>query len=178
MTVPASILVAVVGAPHGVRGEVRVKCFTGEPEAIGRYGPLRAADGRTLVVAGLRPLKDDLMVARFEGVTTREAAAALTNARLHVGRNALPEAGEEEFYHADLVGLAAELPDGTALGRVTAVLNHGGGDLLEVSGDGAEPSLLIAFTRAFVPIVDLRAGRVVVSPEALEDASDDAEAPP
>ncbi len=167
------VLVAVVGAPHGVRGELRVKCFTAEPEAIARYGPLRTADGRgRYSVASLRPLKDDLVVARFDGVATREAAAALTHVRLYIERGALPAPGEEEFYHADLVGLSVDLPDGTVLGRVAAVLNHGAGDLLEVAREGGE-TLLVAFTRAFVPVVDVRGGRVVVSPEAV--AGDDGE---
>ena len=172
---PARLVVGVVGAPHGIRGEVRVKCFTEDPAALGRYGPLTSTDGRVRVeIAALRPLKDDLVVVRLKGVTTREAAAALTGTTLHLDRSALPEAGEEEFYHADLVGLAARLPDGTALGRVVAVQNHGAGDLLEIARDGAD-TLLIAFTRAFVPVIDVAGGRVVVSREALADEEDEPE---
>lgn len=163
----ADILVGIVGAPHGVKGEVRVKSFTERPVAIGRYGPLRSEDGRIKVtIRHVRPVKDDMVVARLDGVDTREAAAALTGTRLFLDRAALPAAEEEEFYHADLVGCAAVAEDGAPVGEVVAVVNYGGGDLLEIARPGRD-SELIAFTRAFVPEVDLAGRRVTVASGAL-----------
>ncbi len=163
------ILVGVVGAPHGVRGEVRIKSYTGTPTAIGDYRPLTSEDGKGIfTIVGLRPLKDDLVVARFEGVSTREGAAALTNTRLYVDRAILPAPDEEEFYHADLVGLRAEAPDGMPVGHIIAVVNYGAGDLLEISQEQGD-SLLVPFTKAFVPTIDLAGQRVVLSADALAD---------
>lgn len=173
--VSATILVGVVGAPHGVRGEVRVKSFTEDPLAIASYGPLRSQDGRSAFkVAAVRALKDDMVVARFEGIASREAAAALTGLRLTVDRAALPAAAEDEFYHADLIGLAAVSADGTPLGRVAAMVNYGAGDILEIVGEGGH-SLLVAFTAAFVPVIDIPGGRLTVSPAALAAAGEDGE---
>ncbi len=171
----ALVLVGVVGAPHGVRGDLRVKSYTAEPASIGRYGPLSSADGRARFdLVDLRTLKDDIVVARFKGVATREAAAALTGTRLYLPRAALPEAGEDEFYHADLIGLAAELPDGTLLGRVEAVQGFGAGDLLLLAREGRD-TVLVPFTKLFVPVVDLAGRRVVVMPEALAEGGDAAD---
>ena len=174
MTAQHRILVGVVGAPHGVRGEVRLKSYTADPLAIATYGPLASEDGsRVLTLASIRPVKDDMVVVRVDGVTTREAAAALTNTRLYVDRAVLPAAEEDEFYHADLIGLLAESDAGAPLGRVAALLNFGAEDLLEIRPDVGE-TLLVSFTRAFVPVVDLAAGRVVVSAAALAaDEADD-----
>lgn len=172
MTSP--ILVGIVGAPHGIRGEVRMKSFTADPLAIAMYGPLRSQDGRAFKVAAIRALKDDMVVARLEGVASREAAAALTGLRLTVDRAALPAAKEDEFYHADLIGLAALSDDGTALGRVAAVVNYGAGDILEIVADGGD-SLLVAFTAAFVPTIDVPGGRLTVASAALPAASEDGE---
>ncbi len=168
------ILVGVIGAPHGVRGECRVKSFTEDPAAIEQYRPLTTEDGGTrFIILGSRSVKDDMVVARFEGVTTREGAAALTNTRLYVDRSLLPAADEEEFYHADLIGLRAEAADGTHVGMIVAVPNYGAGDLLEVQPETGD-TILIAFTRAFVPVVDVAGGCVVLSAEALaQDASPD-----
>lgn len=172
----ATILVGVVGAPHGIRGEVRIKSFTEDPLAIAAYGPLRSQDGRhAFRIAALRALKDDMVVARFEGVASRDAAAALTGLRLTVERTALPEPSADEFYHADLIGLAAVSADGVALGRVAAMVNYGAGDILEiVAADG--DSLLVAFTEAFVPAIDIPGGRLTVSRAALAAAQDDGDA--
>jgi 16S rRNA processing protein RimM len=167
MTMDRRILVGVVGAPHGVRGEMRLKSFTEVPTAIGRYRPLLSEDGRqSFTILAVRPVKDDMVVARFEGVADREAAAALTNTRLYVERSQLPPAEEEEFYHADLIGLRAETAAGVDLGRITAVLNFGAGDLLEIQPAEGE-TRLVAFTKAFVPVIDLPGRRVVVDESAL-----------
>ena len=115
-----------------------------------------------------------MVVARFEGIASRDAAAALTGLRLTIDRAALPAAAADEFYHADLIGLAAVSTDGVTLGRVAAMGNYGAGDILEIVADGGE-SLLVAFTEVFVPVIDIPGGRLTVSPAALAAASDDAE---
>lgn len=169
------ILVGVVGAPHGIRGEVRIKSFTADPLAIATYGPLRSQDGgRVVRVAAVRALKDDMVVARLEGIASRDAAAALTGLRLTVDRTALPAAAEDEFYHADLIGLAAIAADGAPLGRVAAVVNYGAGDILEIVAEEGDP-LLVAFTAAFVPVIDIAAGRLIIALAALAAASDEGE---
>lgn len=172
MAEPHRILVGVIGAPHGVRGELRVKSYTAVPAAIGTYAPLTSQDGRrAFKMVRVRPLKDDMLVAAFEGVNSREAASALTNTRLYVDRAQLPEADEEEFYHADLVGLRVEGPDGAVLGHVVAIASFGAGDLLEIKPEAGD-TWLVAFTKAFVPVVDISNGRVVLSAEALIDDDD------
>jgi 16S rRNA processing protein RimM len=157
------ICVAQIGAAHGIRGEVRLRSFTGDPMAIASYGPLESEDGtRRFTIETLRPAKDHF-VARLEGVSDRNAAEQLTNLRLYVARDRLPPAGDGEFYHADLVGLAAVTPDGVTLGTVTAVHNFGAGDVIEIKPESGE-ALLVPFTDAAVPEIDLAAGRMVVVP--------------
>jgi 16S rRNA processing protein RimM len=160
------IQVGVFGAPHGVRGELRLKSHTGDPLAIGDYGPLSDDAGRRFELTALRPVKDDILVVRVKGVADRAAAAALTHVKLFVDRAALPDADdEEEFYHADLIGLRAETQDGAPVGTVVAVHNHGAGDILEIAPDAGE-TLLLPFTRAVAPVVDVAGGRIVVAPPA------------
>ena len=159
------IQVGVFGAPHGVRGEVRLKSHTGDPTAIGDYGPLSDDAGRRFELTALRPVKDDILVVRVKGVSDRNAAAALTNVKLFIDRAALPQADEEEFYQADLIGLRAETQDGAPVGTVVAVHNHGAGDILEIAPDAGE-TLLLPFTRAVAPVVDVAGGRIVVAPPA------------
>ena len=157
------ICVAQIGAAHGIRGEVRLRSFTGDPMAVTSYGPLESEDGKQrFEIEALRPAKD-VFVARLRGVADRDAAEKLTNLRLYVSRDKLPPAGDDEFYHADLVGLAAVTPDGTALGTVTAVLNFGAGDILEIKPASGEP-LLVPFTDTTVPDIDMQARRMVVVP--------------
>ena len=171
------VLVGVVGAPQGVKGEVRIKSFTGEPRDIGAYGPLSAGDGgRAITFLSLRPLKGDMLVARIAGVDDRDAAAALTHAELFVPRDRLPPPAPDEFYHVDLIGLAAEDEAGTLLGRVRGIENHGAGDIVEIVPAAGGETLLVPFTLAFVPTIDFGAGRIVVAggaliPEAEGDAT-------
>jgi len=154
---------AVAGA-HGVRGLVKVKPFTAEPEALLSYGPLFEEGGKRSFRLALRgKVKDQLLVA-IDGVGTREQAEALKGLRLHVPRSALPPPEDpEEFYHADLIGLEAWTPEGTALGRVGGVQNFGAGDLLELVDEGGGVHLL-PFTRSVVPEIDLALGRLTVVP--------------
>src|SRR5215470_5574691 len=157
------ILVAQIGAAHGLRGEVRLWSFTEDPLAVKDYGPLETEDGaQTFEIAALRPAKDHL-VARLHGIDDRTAAERLRNVGLYVPRDRLPSPPAQEFYHADLVGLAVVATDGRALGSVVAIHNFGAGDLIEVR-PSAGPSAMLPFTDAVVPEVDLAAGRLIVDP--------------
>lgn len=174
MTSPRLIQIAVVGAPHGVRGELRVKTYTQDPTSLGAYGRLVVGDGPdTLKLTSLRHLKDDMVVARFEGVSSREAAQALTGKPLSAPREALPATeDEDDFYHSDLIGLRAEKSDGAGVGEVVAVQNFGADDLLEIRLAGGRRTVYLPFTKAVVPVVDIAGGRVVVEPPegALDEA--------
>ena len=155
----------VFGAPQGVRGEIRVKSLTGEPSAIGAYGPL-TNKGRTRMFAfeSLRPLKDDLLVARVTGILSREAAEAFKGVEIFARRDQLPAPDEDEFYYEDLVGLEAVDAAGGPIGRVVSLMNHGAGDVLEiVPADGGE-TLLLPFTKSVAPRIDFAAGRFVIEP--------------
>lgn len=159
------ILLARIGAPHGVRGEVRLFVFAGEAEALQDYAPLTDEVGaRTFRIRTMRPAKDHF-VARIEGVDTREAAEALTNVGLYVARDLLPEPeDEDDFYHADLIGLAVFDTEDAPFGKVVAVHDFGAGDIVEVVPEGGGKTLMLPFTKAVVPIVDVTAGRLVVDP--------------
>jgi 16S rRNA processing protein RimM len=158
------VCVAQIGAPHGTRGEVRLRSFTAEPAAFLDYGPLETEDGaQRFEIEAVRPAKDHL-VARLKGVRDRTAAEALTNLRLYVPRARLPAPEPEEFYHADLIGLRAEDAGGAALATVVAVHNFGAGDLLELRLPGAAATVLLPFNAVTVPVVDIAGGRIVIDP--------------
>jgi 16S rRNA processing protein RimM len=159
------ILMGVFGAPQGVRGEIRVKSLTGEPSAIGAYGPL-TNKGRTRLFAfeSLRSLKNDMLVARVAGVSTREAAEALKGVEIFARRDQLPPPDEDEFYYEDLVGLEAVDTAGGRIGRVVSLINHGAGDVLEIAPGGGGETLLLPFTKGVVPRIDFNAGRIVIEP--------------
>lgn len=157
-----TVLIAVFGAPHGVRGELRLKSFTADPADFDAYGPLKDARGRAFEIAAKRPVKGDLFVVRVKGVDDRTAAEALTNVELFAPRAALPPAEEGEFYHVDLIGLVAVDEAGAEIGKVVDVLNFGAGDILEIAPAGGGETALVPFRDEFVPTVDLEARRVVV----------------
>jgi 16S rRNA processing protein RimM len=160
------VLIAQIGAAHGVRGEVRLKAFTEDPMSVARYGALETEDGtRRFEIEAVRPAKD-MLVARLKGVADRNAAEALKNLRLYVARAKLPKPADDEFYYADLVGLAATTTDGAAFGTVKAVHNFGAGDLLEIEPASGGATLLLPFTEATVPAIDLAGRRLVVAPPA------------
>ena len=162
------ICVGAFAGSFGVAGEVRLKSFCAEPEAIAGYGPLYTEDGsRSFAVTLTRPVAGGLG-ARVAGVQTKEQAEALQGTALFVDRARLPNLPDDEFYHSDLIGLEARDTGGTLLGQVIAVHNHGAGDLLEIHGAGRK-ALLLPFTLAVVPTVDLAARRIVVDmPEGLD----------
>jgi 16S rRNA processing protein RimM len=158
------VLVGAVAGAHGVRGAVRIRSFTDDPAAVAAYGPVFDEAGAQLVLRVTGPTKGGV-IAEIDGVRDRDAAEALRGVRLYVPRAALPSPEEDEFYQADLIGLAVETVDGASLGRVRSVQNFGGGDLLEVErADGSTVSL--PFSRAAVPVVDIGAGRIVADPPA------------
>jgi 16S rRNA processing protein RimM len=165
------IALGVFGSAQGVRGEIRVKSYTAEPRAIGGYGPLTdAAGARRFALKVVRDLRDDMIVARVEGVATREAAEALTGVELFARRSQLPPPGTDEFYYDDLLGLEAATPEGVALGRVAAVVNHGAGDILEIAPAAGGEALLLPFTREVAPEIDFAGGRIIIVPPAEIDA--------
>jgi 16S rRNA processing protein RimM len=170
------VLMAVIGAAHGIRGEVRVKTFTADPLALGDYGPLSARDGRDFEIAGIRP-QGSMVVVRFKETGDRNAAEALTGTELFVDRSALPEKlEEEEFYHADLVGMTVVDENGTEIGRVSAVQNYGAGDILEIKGPELD-AVLVPFTNAAVPAVDVAARRIRIDTAAAGLAEDEDDGP-
>jgi 16S rRNA processing protein RimM len=167
MAAGARVCVGQIGAPHGVRGEVRVRSFTAEPEMIAEYGPLETEDGRILEIESLRPAKTHF-VAAVSGIRDRDAAEKLVNLKLYVPRERLPELAEaDEFYHADLIGLAVVNKAGVQLGTVLAVHNFGAGDLIEVRLAADGTTEMIAFNERNVPSVDIAAGRIVIEPSPL-----------
>jgi 16S rRNA processing protein RimM len=174
----ASRLVAlgVFGAPQGVRGEVRIKSYTRDPKAIAAYGPLTDGRGARFVLESVRLLKDEMLVARLEGVASREAAAALTGLELFARREQLPPADEDEFYYDDLVGRAAVSRDGAPLGQVVALNNYGAGDILEIRPEGGGESLLLPFTKTVAVEIDFPGRRIVIDPpDEVEGESSGAE---
>ncbi len=168
MTTNERICVGAFAGSFGVAGEVRLKSFCADPPAIAEYGPLYTEDGsRSFSITLTRPVAGGLG-ARVQGVQTKEQAEALQGVSLFVDRSRLPTLPDDEYYHSDLIGLEVRDTGGAVLGQVTAVHNHGAGDLLEVGGPGRKV-VLLPFTMAVVPTVDLAAGRVVVDmPEGLE----------
>jgi 16S rRNA processing protein RimM len=162
----ALVCLGQIGAPHGVRGEVRLRSFTEEPEAIAAYGPLQTEDGRAIEIEALRPAKD-YFVAALAGIHDRDAAAQLANAKLYAPRERLPQlADPEEFYYADLIGVAVLDRSGERLGSVVAIHNFGAGDLIEVRLDATGKTELLAFNDSNVPNVDIAAGAIVIDPPA------------
>ena len=158
------ICVGAIAGAFGVQGEVRLKSFTAQPEAIAAYAPLFTEDGsRSFTLRIIRPIAQGF-AARLSGVETKEDADALKGLRLYADRARLPSLPDDEFYHADLIGLEVVDTGGQSLGRVKAVLNHGAGDLLEIHAPGHSATVLLPFTRAAVPTVDLAAGRIVADP--------------
>lgn len=158
------ICVGAIAGAFGVKGEVRLKSFTSVPEDIAQYAPLETEDGAMeFDVVVERVIKNGLAV-RLTGIATKEQADALRGVRLFVPRDRLPALPDDEFYHADLIGLPVCDTGGTELGRVKAVHDHGAGDLLEIHAPGLKSTVLLPFTREVVPTVDLEAGRIVADP--------------
>jgi len=156
------VLLGRIADAHGIRGEVVIHSYTSTPEDIGAYGALfDAAGARSFEIENARPTAKGV-VARLKGVGDRNAAEALKGTELYVDRDTLPAAADDEFYHADLIGLAAVDPEGKTIGEIVDVQNFGAGDLLEVRLAGTGRTEFVPFDEATVPTIDMRARRVVV----------------
>ena len=159
---PNRILLGHIAGAHGIRGEVLIKTYTEAPENVGAYGPLSDENGtRTFKLKSARATPKGV-VARLQGVDDRNGAEVLKGIALYIERDRLPAAADGEFYHADLIGLAAVDGDGKPLGEIVAVQNYGAGDLLEIRLAGSGRTELVPFTDAAVPEVDIAARRAVV----------------
>lgn len=158
------VCVGAIAGAFGVRGEVRLKSFTAIPEDIATYAPLETEDGtRSFTVKITRQIKNGL-AARLSGISNKEEADALRGTQLYVPRERLPSLPDDEFYHADLIGLEVTDTGGAPLGKVMAVINNGADDLLELRAPGQKQTVLLPFTKAVVPTVDLAQGRIVADP--------------
>ena len=160
------VIVGAIAGAFGVKGEVRLKSFCADPAAIADYTPLYSKDGRRFATVVLTGAAANALTARIDGVATKEEADALKGTELYAERDQLPSLPDDEFYHADLIGLPVYDAGGQLLGKVKAVLNHGASDLLEIHSPGVKSTVLLPFTKAAVPTVDLAAGRIVADPPA------------
>ncbi|WP_372603889.1 ribosome maturation factor RimM [Actibacterium sp.] len=158
------LCVGAISGAFGVRGEVRLKSFCADPEAIADYAPLYSEDGSRQFTLTITRALNGGFAARLSGVGTKEQADALRGTRLFADRDALPDLPDDEFYHADLIGLEVLDTGGKSLGVVHAVHNHGATDLLEIFAPGLKSTVLLPFTNAIVPTVDLKAGRIIADP--------------
>jgi 16S rRNA processing protein RimM len=165
---PRDVLLGVVIAAQGLKGAVKVKAFTAAPETLGAYGPLHDASGRALNVVSARAGKADEAIIQFREVADRTAAEAMKGTELFVSREKLPAPLDDEFYHADLIGLAAEDTEGRAIGTVRAIHNFGAGTVIEIiRSDGDE--VFLPFTREVAQEIDIAQGRIVIAaPKEIE----------
>lgn len=162
------VILGRITGPQGIKGEVKLQSFTADPLDIASYGPLDASNGLRLTIKSVKPYKNTLL-ARIYGVDDRNGAEALRGVELMIDRDRLPEADEDEIYHADLIGLAAHDQTGALVGTVVAVLDFGAGELLELKPAGGK-TILVPFNVDTVPVIDLDAGRLTIDPpEGLLD---------
>lgn len=167
------VLLGRIAAPHGIRGDVVIESYTAEPADIAAYGALESEDGARRLEVSVVRVTPKGVIAHIAGIDDRTSAEAFKGLALYVDRARLPETGEEEFYRTDLIGLSAEDGAGRALGTVIAVENYGAGDILELRLQDSSKTELIPFTEAFVPVVDIAGGRMVVVLPAAVEAKDD-----
>ena len=171
---PKRVLIGEITSVHGIRGEVVVRSYTSDPGAIGAYGALEGTDGRNLPALQVVRVTDRGVIARLDGIADRTAAEKYKRTELWIARDRLPAADNGEYYHADLVGLIAVSPDGSAFGSIIAVENFGAGDLLEIQLTATRQTEYIPFTNAYVPHIDIAAGHaIVVMPQITADEPDE-----
>ena len=175
MTTTNKILLGQIGAAHGIKGQVRIATHTQDPEAIGSYGPLDTdRPGLTITLTKVR-LQKNVIVAHIKGISDRTAAEQLNGVSLFIDRSKLPDTeDEDDFYHADLIGLDARLDNGVVIGKVSAVLNFGAGDLIEVRDPQSGDTYLYPFTKAVVPVIEIAEGYLTIvvpldAPEGEEE---------
>jgi len=159
-----TLVVGSISGAFGVHGDVRLKSFCAQIEAIADYTPLLRADGKSVATIVVKGQTKGALIARIDGISTKEEADALRGVELLARRDQLPSLPDDEFYHADLMGLIAFDAGGAELGRVKAVQSNGADDLLEIVASGLKDSVLVPFTRAIVPTVDLASGRIIIDP--------------
>lgn len=166
------IIVGSLAGAFGVHGDVRLKSYCADPEAIAGYTPLTRKDGAVITTIVIKGQTKGALIARVDGITTKEEADAQRGTDLFAPRAQLPSLPDDEFYYADLMGLTAFDTGGAELGRVKAVQSNGADDLLEIVAAGLKDSVLVPFTKAIVPTVDLATGRIVIDPPGglFEDA--------
>ncbi|MHA7899147.1 MAG: ribosome maturation factor RimM [Henriciella sp.] len=157
------VAVGVILGAHGVRGDVRVKSFTAEPEAIFEYAPLLDEKGTVLIDPIKARSGKDHFIVSAKTPRQKEDWDSLKGTKLFVPRETLPDTEDDEFYIQDLVGLDVFSGGSDKIGRVKAVLNHGAGDLIEIQADARSKPVLVPFTLMDVPVVDLALGRIVVA---------------
>lgn len=167
------LLAAIIGA-QGLKGEVKAKLFTAAPDALPRYGVLHTSDGRKLKITAFRPAKTGEAVIAFEGVHDRNQALALKGAQLFVERAVLPKTEADEFYHADLIGLEARDAEGRVLGKVSGLHNYGASDVIELARPDGD-TVLLAFSRETVPVLNIAAGYIVVAVPEDDEENDHVE---
>ncbi|MCK0096663.1 ribosome maturation factor RimM [Yoonia sp. F2084L] len=167
------VIVGAIGGAFGVQGEVRLKSYCADPQAISSYTPLYVEDGRSFAQIVLTGQLKNGFTARIDGVVTKEDADALRNVNLYAERSLMPSLPDDEYYYADLMGLTVVDTGGVTLGTVKNVMDHGAGDLLEVTVPGQAETILLPFTQAAVPTVDLTAKRIVADPPDGLFPSDD-----
>lgn len=155
------ICIAAIAGAFGVKGEVKIKSFAANPADCFTYGPFKDESGKIILTAVKFRKASKFFAAFCEEVKTREQAEGLKSTKLYISRDQMPEPEEDEFYYSDLVGLSVELADGTLMGKVKAAHNFGGGDLLEIKTPG-EKDWYHPFTKAAVPVVDVKGGRIVI----------------
>jgi 16S rRNA processing protein RimM len=176
---PDRVCLGAIAGGHGVAGVVRIRSFTTEPADVAAYGPVSDEDGKRVFEIEIIGAAKGVMLARIPGVGDRDGADALKGTRLYVAREVLPAPDDDEFYHGDLLGLVAELVDGTRFGVVIGIRTVGETDVLEITRDDGGPSVMVPFTRDATPVVDLAAGRIVIDPPAgliddeVEDEAED-----
>ncbi|MDA1091291.1 MAG: ribosome maturation factor RimM [Proteobacteria bacterium] len=170
------VCIGAIAGVRGLKGEVRIKSFTADPNDVAAYGPVSTEDGETSYRIKVTAHAKGLVIARLDGIADRDAAEALKGARLYVAKDVLPEPEEGEYYHADLIGLTAETEDGEHLGTVKAVHNFGASDILEIGagGDNDKDDLMVPFTADTVPVVDIEKARIVVKLQPVLEAGDEA----
>lgn len=168
------ILMGKIGAAHGIKGEVRITSFTGEPEGLADYGPLETDRPGLIITIETARLGKNVLIARLKGIRDRDAAEALNGVSLFIARERLPEPeDEDDFYHADLIGLDARLENGVSIGAVSALPNFGAGDLLEVRDPRSGDTFLYPFTKAVVPSIHIDKGYLVISPPLDADPGEE-----
>jgi len=158
------IVIGTLGGAFGVQGEVRLKSFCADPASIADYSPVYTEDGRSFAQIILTGSQKNGFAARLDGVVSKEEADALRNTKLYVDRAQMPSLPDDEYYYSDLIGLDVLDTGGQMLGTVKNVMDHGAGDLLEILAPGKSDTVLLPFTQAAVPTVDLAAGRIIADP--------------